>query len=95
VLFWVVFLGARALFTYGASQWFPQQLGTWLYDHDISTAVFSDAFIVFAIAPLLTRTAGLAVRSARVPRIPAPRAGTEPSTTDRPPEEATGRSARS
>jgi hypothetical protein len=66
VAFWVVFLGARALFVYGASDWFPAQLGAWLHSHDITSSAFSDAFIFVAITPLLTRTLGLALRTLRL-----------------------------
>lgn len=79
ILFWVAFLGARALFTYGSSDWFSSQLGSWLAHNDIPVAGFTDAFIFVAIAPLLTRTVGLAVRSGRILRAAPSPAGAHPA----------------
>ena len=63
VTLWVFVLGVRALFSYGSSMWFPTQLGTWLFTNHISVDAFTDAMIFMAIAPLLTRTVGLAIRA--------------------------------
>jgi hypothetical protein len=63
VLLWVCVLGARALFSLAASEWFPQQLGTWLYQSHISIDAFTDSMILMAIAPLITRTIGLGLRA--------------------------------
>jgi hypothetical protein len=60
---WVVVIGARAAFSYGASHWFPEQLGRWLLDNHIAPAAITDALIFMAVAMLLTRTLGLAFRS--------------------------------
>jgi hypothetical protein len=63
VALWVVVLGVRAVFSYGSSHWFPTQLGTWLFTNSISVDAFTDAMIFMAIAPLITRTVGLAIRA--------------------------------
>lgn len=60
---WVVVIGARAAFSYGATHWFPVQLGRWLIDNAIPPAAVTDALIFMAVAMLLTRTLGLAIRS--------------------------------
>lgn len=68
IALWVGVLGARAVFSYGSSTWFPTQLGGWLLTNHISIDAFTDAMIFMAIAPLLTRTAGLAIRAGLVLR---------------------------
>ncbi|WIY01609.1 hypothetical protein QRX60_47610 [Amycolatopsis mongoliensis] len=60
---WVVVIGARAAFSYGAMHWFPIRLGRWLIDNAIPAAAITDALIFMAVAMLLTRTIGLAIRS--------------------------------
>jgi hypothetical protein len=63
VLLWVCVLGARGLFSFAASEWFPQQLGSWLFESHISIAAFTDSMILMAIVPLITRTIGLGIRA--------------------------------
>jgi hypothetical protein len=63
---WVVVIGARAAFSYGTTHWFPEQLGRWLIDNHIAPAAITDALIFMAVAMLLTRTVGLAIRSRAV-----------------------------
>ena len=66
-LLWTGVIGARALFSYGADHWFGNQLGGWLATNGIPSAAITDGLIFMAVAMLLTRTAGLAIRSHTVP----------------------------
>jgi hypothetical protein len=69
-LVWTVIIGARAVFSYGASHWFTSQLGHWLITSHIPAPALTDALIFMAVAMLLTRTISLAwrARSAGSPR---------------------------
>jgi hypothetical protein len=62
-LLWTAVIGARALFSYGAGHWFGNQIGSWLAANSIPSAAITDGLIFMAVAMLLTRTAGLAIRS--------------------------------
>jgi hypothetical protein len=65
--FRTVVIGARALFSYGANHWFSHQLGSWLTTNSIPSAAITDGLIFMAVAMLLTRTAGLRLRSHSLP----------------------------
>jgi hypothetical protein len=62
-LLWVVVIGARAAFSYGANRWFEGSLATWLTDNRIPADAITDGLIFMAVAMLLTRTVGLAIRA--------------------------------
>lgn len=64
-LLWVVVIGARAAFSYGAEHWFTHSLATWQIHHAVSTAAITDALIFQAVAMILAHTALLAVRARR------------------------------
>lgn len=66
-LVWTGVIGARALFSYGASHWFTPQLGGWLTASSIPAAAITDGLIFMAVAMILTRALGLAVRAVTVP----------------------------
>jgi hypothetical protein len=68
---WVVVVAARAAFSIGATHWFPNQLAQWAATHQVTGAAITDGLIFMAIAIVLIRTAGLAVRAARLPSAPA------------------------
>ncbi|HEY2280470.1 MAG TPA: hypothetical protein VGI00_19095 [Streptosporangiaceae bacterium] len=74
-LLWTAVIGARALFSYGASHWFADPLGRWLATNSIPAAAITDGLIFMAVAMLLTRTAGLAIRSRTVAAPSAPDRG--------------------
>jgi hypothetical protein len=66
-ILWTVVIGARALFSYGASHWFNHSLGSWLTTNSIPSAAITDGLIFMAVAMLLTRTGGLYLRSRTLP----------------------------
>jgi hypothetical protein len=64
---WTLVIGARAAFSYGAAHWFPAQLDQWCLAHQVTGDAITDGLIFMAVAMILTRTAGLAVRAAALP----------------------------
>ncbi|HEV2634929.1 MAG TPA: hypothetical protein VGX23_07255 [Actinocrinis sp.] len=58
--------GARAAFSYGATNWFPAQLGHWMAAHQAPAASITDGLIFMAVAVLLTRTIGMTAQAARI-----------------------------
>jgi hypothetical protein len=68
---WMVVVGARAAFTYGASHWFPAQLAQWCVAHQVTSAALTDGLIFMAITMVLIRTGGLAARATRLPNAPS------------------------
>jgi hypothetical protein len=66
-LLWAAVIGARALFSYGAEHWLARQLGHWMITNAITIGAITDGLIFMAVAMVLVRTIGLAVRSLRLP----------------------------
>jgi len=62
---WTIVIGARAAFSYGSSHWFSQSLTTWMAQHSVTAAAITDGLIFMAVAMLLTRTIGMAIRAVR------------------------------
>jgi hypothetical protein len=62
-LLWIVVIGARTAFSYGSVHWFGHQLDTWMTQHAVTSAALTDALLFMAIAMVVTRTAGLALRA--------------------------------
>jgi hypothetical protein len=60
---WTVIIGARAAFSYGSTNWFGPQLGHWMISNAVTGDAITDALIFMAVAMLLTRTIGMAVRA--------------------------------
>jgi ABC-type transport system involved in cytochrome bd biosynthesis fused ATPase/permease subunit len=60
---WVVVVGARAAFSFGSVHWFGHQLDHWMAVHAVTSAALTDALIFMAIAMVVTRSAGLALRA--------------------------------
>jgi hypothetical protein len=67
-IFWMVVVGARAAFSYGAAHWFTTPLVTWCIAHHVTAAAVTDGLIFMAIAMIIVRTAGLRVRATRLPQ---------------------------
>jgi hypothetical protein len=65
---WITVIGARAAFSYGSVHWFSAPLSHWMSSHDVSVAAITDALLLMAIGMLLTRTLGLAIRAATLPK---------------------------
>ena len=59
-MLWSLVIGARAAFSYGASNWFPTQLAHWYIAHQVTGDAITDGLIFMAVAMMLTRTIGLA-----------------------------------
>jgi hypothetical protein len=66
-LLWIVVIGGRALFSYGANHWFDHQLGGWLTTNSIPSAAITDGLVFMAVVMILTRTVGLYRRSRSLP----------------------------
>ena len=68
---WVVIVGTRALFSIGATNWFPAQLDRWCLVHQVSGSAITDGLIFMALAMVLVRTASLGTRARRLWSAPA------------------------
>jgi hypothetical protein len=68
---WIVVIGARALFTYGSSNWFSAQLGQWMLRNGVSSKAIIDGLIFMAVAMVLTRTVAMARQARHVGSIDA------------------------
>ncbi len=64
---WIVVIGARAAFSYGAHHWFSPQLDHWMISNAVTAAAITDALIFMAVAMVLTRTIGMAIRAKHLP----------------------------
>jgi hypothetical protein len=68
---WVVVIGGRMAFAYGADHWFGRQIATFSVVHQITgAAAWTAAFVLMALAMVLTRVAVTAARAAQVNRRP-------------------------
>ncbi len=67
-LVWVVVIGARAVFSYGAEHWVAGPLGAWLAANSVPATAITDGLIFMAVAMILTRTAGLLLQARAVSR---------------------------
>lgn len=72
---WVVVIGGRIAFAYGASHWFPEAIGRFSATHQITGApAWTAAFVLMALTMVLTRVlvTGIAVvRSSRTATVTA------------------------
>ncbi len=68
---WIAVIGGRMLFAYGATHWFPAEIGRFSMTHQITGAhAWTAAFVLMALAMVLTRTIVTAVQTARVRPVP-------------------------
>jgi len=70
-ILWIVIVGARTAFSYGAAHWFSADLVAWAVAHQVSAAAITDGLIFMALAMLIVRTLGLGVRASHLPAAPA------------------------
>ena len=70
-ILWIVVIGARAAFSYGAGHWFTADLVAWAVAHQVSATAITDGLIFMALAMVIVRTFGLGVRASRLPATPA------------------------
>jgi hypothetical protein len=66
---WIVVIGGRILFAYGATHWFPRAIGTFSMQHQIVGAgAWTAAFVLMALAMVAVRVGIGAVQRTRALR---------------------------
>jgi len=67
---WILIVAARAVFSVGATDWFPAQLAQWCASHQVTGAAITDGLIFMALTMVLVRTGALTARAVRLPGVP-------------------------
>jgi len=75
-ILWIVIIGARAAFSYGAAHWVKASLASWAIANQVTAAAITDGLIFMALAMVLVRTAGLGIRASH---LPAPALAAQPA----------------
>ena len=65
---WAVVTAAKLAFSYGAKNWFPRQLGTWLHQNGLGVNALTAAFICLNLATMLARVGYIYLRARRTAR---------------------------
>jgi hypothetical protein len=69
---WVIVIGGRCAFAYGADHWFPAAIGRFSMAHQITGAdAWTAGFILMALAMVVVRVAGTGVLTVLAARRPA------------------------
>lgn len=63
VIAWGLVTLAKLAFSYGAKNWFPHQLGKWLYQNGLSVNSLTAAFICLNLATMLARVGYIYLRA--------------------------------
>ncbi len=63
--FWIIVIGARLLFTYGANHWYNHALGSWLFTNRITVDGLTDGLICSRLAWSLPASSASRASSAR------------------------------
>lgn len=66
-LLWIIVIGARAAFSYGAAHWFTAQLVAWAVANQVTAAAITDGLIFMAVAMVAVRAIALGIRASRLP----------------------------
>src|ERR1051326_9144326 len=66
-ILWIVVIGAKAAFSWGAAHWFTAALVNWAVTNQVTEAAITDGLIFMAVAMLIVRTAGIGLRASRLP----------------------------
>lgn len=70
---WIAVIGGRCMFAYGADHWLRRAIGEFSMTHQITGAdAWTAAFVLMALAMVITRVAATGVATARAARRPVP-----------------------
>jgi hypothetical protein len=69
---WILVIGGRCVFAYGAEHWFPRAVGEFSLTHQITGSdAWTAAFILMSLTMVLARVAATGLATARAARRPA------------------------